>query len=98
MVTVCTWLFFAITWLTGVAHPAVDEAASLLGVRGPPRPASRALARADARTRPSYVQNTVIVGAGDVGQTVAEKLLRHPEYGVNLVGFVDAEPKEQRSS
>jgi exopolysaccharide biosynthesis polyprenyl glycosylphosphotransferase len=38
----------------------------------------------------------VIVGAGDVGQMIARKLLHHPEYGINLVGFVDAEPKERR--
>jgi exopolysaccharide biosynthesis polyprenyl glycosylphosphotransferase len=44
----------------------------------------------------TYVQNAVIVGAGDVGQLVARKLILHREYGINLVGFVDAEPKEQR--
>jgi exopolysaccharide biosynthesis polyprenyl glycosylphosphotransferase len=42
-------------------------------------------------------ENVVIVGAGDVGQLVARKLLRHPEYGVNLVGFVDSHPKKWRS-
>ena len=25
MVTVCTWLFFATTWVSGVAHPAVPK-------------------------------------------------------------------------
>ena len=43
-----------------------------------------------------YLQNTVIVGAGDVGQLLAAKILRHPEYGINLLGFVDDRPKEQR--
>jgi exopolysaccharide biosynthesis polyprenyl glycosylphosphotransferase len=38
----------------------------------------------------------VIVGAGDVGQLVARKLLRHPEYGLKLVGFVDAPPRRWR--
>jgi exopolysaccharide biosynthesis polyprenyl glycosylphosphotransferase len=38
----------------------------------------------------------VIVGAGDVGQLVARKLLHHREYGINLVGFIDVEPKERR--
>jgi saccharopine dehydrogenase-like NADP-dependent oxidoreductase len=33
----------------------------------------------------------VVVGAGDIGQLVARKLLQHPEYGINLVGFVDDE-------
>jgi exopolysaccharide biosynthesis polyprenyl glycosylphosphotransferase len=37
----------------------------------------------------------VIVGAGDVGQTVARKFLHHPEYGINVVGFVDSAPKER---
>ena len=95
MVTVCTWLFFAFTWLTGVAHPAGDEAPGLLDARGRPGAAGpSACARRIVRGRASFVQNTVIVGAGDVGQTIAEKLLRHPEYGVNVVGFVDSEPKE----
>jgi exopolysaccharide biosynthesis polyprenyl glycosylphosphotransferase len=53
--------------------------------------ASRAFARRDG-----YAQSAVIVGAGDVGQLVARKLLRHPEYGVKLVGFVDAPPKRWR--
>ena len=57
-------------------------------------PAARAGARTVGRTRPSYIQNTVVVGGGDVGQAVAARLLRHPEYGLNLVGFIDSEPKE----
>ena len=32
-----------------------------------------------------------------MGQLVARKMLQHPEYGINLVGFVDAEPKERRA-
>jgi exopolysaccharide biosynthesis polyprenyl glycosylphosphotransferase len=53
--------------------------------------ASRAFTRRDG-----YAQSAVIVGAGDVGQLVARKLLRHPEYGVKLVGFVDSPPKRWR--
>jgi len=57
--------------------------------------ACRAVARTACRKHPSYIQNTVIVGAGEIGQLVARKLLQHPEYGINLVGFIDAEPKER---
>ena len=57
---------------------------------------ARAAARAVARRSPWYLQNTLILGAGDVGQTIARKLLQHPEYGINLVGFVDDRPKERR--
>ena len=45
------------------------------------------------RRRPNYLQNTMILGAGDVGQLIARKLRQHPEYGINLVGFVDAQPR-----
>jgi exopolysaccharide biosynthesis polyprenyl glycosylphosphotransferase len=98
MVTVSTWIFFALSWLTGATHPAVPKLLLFWGLAVVFVPLLRAGARALARTRESFLQNTVIVGAGDVGQTVAEKLLRHPEYGVNVVGFVDSEPKEQRPS
>ena len=50
---------------------------------------SRAVARAICRHTDAYRQNTLIIGAGFVGQRVALKLLHHPEYGVNVVGFVD---------
>ena len=42
-----------------------------------PSPAPRAAA-SDA-----YLQNTIIVGAGEVGQLVARKILKHREYGLN---------------
>ncbi len=58
---------------------------------------NRGLARSYSRRRPAYIQNAVIVGAGDIGQLIGRKLLLHPEYGIKLVGFVDAEPKELRS-
>jgi exopolysaccharide biosynthesis polyprenyl glycosylphosphotransferase len=56
----------------------------------------RAAARVVSRRTLTYLQNAVIVGAGDVGQHIGRKLLQHPEYGINLVGFVDAEPKERQ--
>ena len=49
------------------------------------------------RRRKDYVQNAIIIGAGDVGQLVGRKLHQHPEFGVRLVGFVDSEPKDMRS-
>jgi exopolysaccharide biosynthesis polyprenyl glycosylphosphotransferase len=58
----------------------------------------RVAARVASRRTLAYVQNAVIVGAGDVGQLVARKLLQHDEYGINLVGFVDSEPKERQAN
>ena len=95
MVTIGTWTFFVVTWQTGLAHPVVGKlflfwGAAIVLVAG-----SRSAARAVCRRSDSYIQNTVIVGAGQVGQQVARKLLQHPEYGVNLVGFVDEQPRDR---
>jgi exopolysaccharide biosynthesis polyprenyl glycosylphosphotransferase len=60
--------------------------------------AGRVAARVASRRTIAYVQNAVIVGAGDIGQLVARKLLQHSEYGINLVGFVDSEPKERQAN
>jgi exopolysaccharide biosynthesis polyprenyl glycosylphosphotransferase len=95
MVTVCTFGFWVICYITGLAHPSAPKLiifwAAAIGLIT----AARATARTLARRTVTYLQNTVIVGAGDVGQLVAKKILNHPEYGINLVGFVDDEPKER---
>jgi exopolysaccharide biosynthesis polyprenyl glycosylphosphotransferase len=97
MVTVCTWLFWVLTHVTGIAHPTATKlvvfwlAAIVLVTL------ARAVARAVGRRSLAYVQNTIVVGAGDVGQLVARKLVQHPEYGINLVGFVDSDPKARRT-
>ena len=57
---------------------------------------ARMSARVYCRRSIEYLQNTVIVGAGEIGQLVARKLLQHHEYGLNLVGFIDERPKERR--
>jgi exopolysaccharide biosynthesis polyprenyl glycosylphosphotransferase len=57
---------------------------------------SRVAARSLARRSLTYVQNTLVVGAGDIGQLVARKLEHHREYGLHVIGFVDDQPKEQR--
>jgi exopolysaccharide biosynthesis polyprenyl glycosylphosphotransferase len=36
-----------------------------------------------------HPRRTLIVGAGTVGEVVARKIRSHPEYGLELVGFVD---------
>jgi exopolysaccharide biosynthesis polyprenyl glycosylphosphotransferase len=56
----------------------------------------RAAVRSRYRQHSAFLENTVILGAGDVGQLVARKLLHHPEYGLRLVGFVDDRPSRQR--
>ena len=50
----------------------------------------RAVARAGCRRLPAYTQRTLIVGTGRVGQRVARQIRIHPEYGLELVGYVEA--------
>ena len=97
MVTVGTWLFYAGSWATGLAHPQVGRLVCFWLLAVVSVTAGRAGARAFCRRQIEYLQNTIVVGAGDVGQLIAHKLVKHPEYGLNLVGFVDAHPKTQDS-
>ena len=95
MVTVGTWGFFALAWITGFANPAVPKLILFWGAAIAFVAVARSIARGLCRHTDSYVQNTVIVGAGHVGQQLARKLIQHSEYGVNVVGFVDEHPRER---
>jgi exopolysaccharide biosynthesis polyprenyl glycosylphosphotransferase len=94
LVTIGAWIVFAGAMLTG-ARPEFGKLVFFWGLAIATITVGRAIARAFCRRRITYLQNTVIVGAGEVGQTIARKFLHHPEYGINLVGFVDAAPKER---
>lgn len=42
-----------------------------------------------------FKKNLIIVGAGQVGQTVARELVSRPGLGYNVVGFADDDPAKQ---
>ena len=96
LVTVCTWTSFAVIWLTGIAHPEMTKVIAFWALAVVCIGVARTCARAWCRRQITFIQNTIIVGAGDVGQSVARKLLRHSEYGMNVVGFVDTDPKQMQ--
>ena len=94
VVTLGTFMVMLAGWLTGRFHPTAPKlfvfwALAIVAVMG-----ARALARSLVRRTRFYVQRTLIVGAGAVGQRIATKILQHPEYRIELVGFVDDQPKE----
>ncbi len=96
VVTLGTWALFVFSWLTHSGTLDVPKLTSfwvfsILLVIG-----ARSFARSFCRRSASYIQNTVLVGGDPVGQVIASKLLRHPEYGVHLVGFVDREAVQLR--
>jgi len=96
LVTIGAWLIFIGAWLTSTADPELPKLFTFWLLAAALITSLRAAARAWCRQSVAYLQNAVIVGAGDVGQLVARKLIKHPEYGINLVGFVDTEPKLRR--
>ncbi|MGH3103672.1 MAG: sugar transferase [Gaiellaceae bacterium] len=96
LVTVFVWVFFLAITATDLADPSMRRLAAFWGFAVVSVTVGRGIARATCRHSVAYLQNTIIVGAGDIGQLTARKLLAHPEYGINLVGFVDSQPKERR--
>jgi exopolysaccharide biosynthesis polyprenyl glycosylphosphotransferase len=96
LVTVGAWIFFVGAWLTGLVYPDKTKLVAFWALAIGFVTVGRAAARGICRNRITYWQNTVIVGAGDIGQLVARKVLQHPEYGLNIVGFIDDRPKERR--
>jgi exopolysaccharide biosynthesis polyprenyl glycosylphosphotransferase len=95
LLTAGTWGVLILAWILGrrdvITGAVIFWASAVLLV-----PLARAVARAALRRGYDFSQRTVIVGAGDIGQLVARKLAQHPEFGLNVVGFVDAEPRRIR--
>ncbi len=97
LVTIGVWLFVVISRLSGETSPGIYALITLWVLSVCLLPIARMLARDLCRQTDAYEQNTVIVGAGDVGQLIGRKLARHPEYGINVVGFVDQDPRARRA-
>ncbi len=96
LITVGAWVSFAGAWLAGVTDPNLAKLVTFWALSFALVTLGRSSGRAFCRRRLTYLQNTVIVGAGTIGQLVGRKFMHHPEYGINLVGFVDDAPKERR--
>jgi exopolysaccharide biosynthesis polyprenyl glycosylphosphotransferase len=96
MVTVGAWLFVGSAWITGLARPNLSKVLLFWALAIVFVTLARAVARAACRRTHAYSQNTIVVGTGKVGQLVARKILHHPEYGLQLLGFVDIDQAEVR--
>jgi len=94
--TLGTWAFVVAMWAFSVPAPSLTQLVTFWLLVALLLPAVRVLARSEFQRDPNFPQNTVIVGAGNVGQLLARKMLLHPEYHLRLMGFVDAAPKERR--
>jgi FlaA1/EpsC-like NDP-sugar epimerase len=95
-VTIGAWLLLVAWQLAGRGGPRILNLALFWLLAACIVPAARVAARETCKRWRAYEQNTVIVGAGDIGQLIGRKLISHPEYGANVVGFVDRHPKIRR--
>lgn len=95
LLTAGTWCAVVLAWIAG--RPDMVKGAAIFWVSAVALvPVARSVARAVLRRGDDHSQRTVIVGAGEIGQLVARKLAQHPEFGLRVVGFVDAEPRPIR--
>jgi exopolysaccharide biosynthesis polyprenyl glycosylphosphotransferase len=88
-VTIGTWSFFAVTYLTGLPHSTVPRLIVFWLTAVLLVPVFRAAIRVLGRRHAAYVQNVIIVGSGEVARLLDNKIRQHPEYRLNVVGFVD---------
>jgi exopolysaccharide biosynthesis polyprenyl glycosylphosphotransferase len=90
--TLLAWLSLLFLNGTGLAHPRLMAAGVFWATAIAFLLVGRASARSIVRQRFMLRERTVIVGAGRVGAEIARKLGRRPEYGLDVIGFLDDDP------
>lgn len=96
LVTVAVWVLYAGAWVSKLTTPQIRKTALFWALAIVFVTVLRVVARSVARRSSSYIQNAVIVGAGEVGQLIGRKYLLHPEYGIRLLGLIDDRPRGLR--
>jgi exopolysaccharide biosynthesis polyprenyl glycosylphosphotransferase len=97
LVTIGVWILLVASRLDKQTGPGIYPLIFFWVIAVCVLPVARTLAREACQRSGAYVQNAVILGAGEIGQLIARKFVKHPEYGVNVVGFVDRDPKIRRA-
>lgn len=97
LVTLGTWVIFVTGWATNLSHPQLNRMVAFWAFALTLVLSGRVLARTLVRRMPAYIQRSVVLGAGHVGQLLARKIQQHPEYGIRLLGFVDENPRARRA-
>jgi exopolysaccharide biosynthesis polyprenyl glycosylphosphotransferase len=97
IVTIGLWILLVASRLAGRTTPSIYPLIAFWLLAICIVPIARTIAREACKRTGAYQQNAIIVGAGEIGQLIGRKLVKHPEYGVNLVGFVDREPRSRRA-
>jgi exopolysaccharide biosynthesis polyprenyl glycosylphosphotransferase len=96
LVTIGVWVLLVATRVGGRPNPSIYALMTFWALAICILPVARTIARRACKRARAYEQNTLIVGAGEVGQLIGRKLVGHPEYGANVVGFIDRAPRARR--
>src|SRR5918999_1318650 len=78
--------------MSGLRPVAVDDIALFWALTIVLLTCVRAAVRAWSRRRVWFLQNALVVGTGSSAGEVVRKLLRHPEYGINVIACVNLSP------
>jgi exopolysaccharide biosynthesis polyprenyl glycosylphosphotransferase len=97
-VTLSTWIVLAASFVGRSRIGDPRGIVALWGMANALMLCMRVAARAIGRRRRSHVQRTVILGAGEVGQWVGQKLIRNPHLGLDLVGFVGGQQRDCKTA
>jgi exopolysaccharide biosynthesis polyprenyl glycosylphosphotransferase len=92
LVTLTTWVGVLVLHATEIARLEMGPTALFWGAAIALVLLARAIARGGLSRRFVARERTLIVGAGRVGSEIARKLGRRPEYGLEVIGFLDDEP------
>ncbi len=92
--TVAAWLLLIVFVLAEGAQAPIGELIVFWLIAVVLVPAMRVLSRRTIWSNAALKERVLIIGAGDVGHTLAAKISKHPEYRMTLVGFLDdGEPR-----
>ena len=97
IVVIGVWLLLLASRLAGRTAPGIYALTVFAALAVCAVAVARTVARDACKHSGAYQQNTLIVGAGEIGQLIGRKLVKHPEYGLNVVGFVDRDPRQRRA-
>jgi len=92
MATLWSWAVLLGISMSGLRPVAVDDIALFWLLTILLLTCVRAGVRAWSRRRVWYLQNALVVGTGSSADGVVRKLLRHPEYGINVIACVNLSP------
>ena len=92
LVTLTTWVGVLVLDASQIATPRLGLTALFWAATIALLLTARAIARGVLSRRFVVRERTLIVGAGQVGSEIARKLGRRPEYGLEVIGFLDDEP------